>query len=137
MRIGFIGAGRVGFTLGKYLKLNGCDISGYYSRSIEHAKEAATFTDTMYFKDANELIKESDAIMLTVSDGAITKVYESIKNLPSLKGKILCHTSGALSSKLISDADDQYFSYSIHPIYAVSDKYESYKHFSNAIITCF
>ena len=50
MRIGFIGAGKVGFTLGKYLeqKLNKEEIqknlpetvtvSGYYSRQVESAK---------------------------------------------------------------------------------------------------
>lgn len=30
MNIGFIGAGRVGFSLGKYFSENGINISGYY-----------------------------------------------------------------------------------------------------------
>ena len=29
MRAGFIGAGKVGFTLGKYLAMHGIEISGY------------------------------------------------------------------------------------------------------------
>ena len=28
MRIGFIGAGKVGFTLGKYFAVNGLDVAG-------------------------------------------------------------------------------------------------------------
>ena len=33
MRAGFIGAGKVGFSLGKYLKENGVEITGYFSKS--------------------------------------------------------------------------------------------------------
>ena len=46
MKIGFIGAGRVGCTMGKYLVKHGADVTGYWSRTPEHAKEAAEFTDT-------------------------------------------------------------------------------------------
>lgn len=135
MRIGFIGAGRVGFTMGKYLSINGADISGYYSRNPEHAKEAAEFTDTRYYVDINDLIKESDAVFLTVSDTAIRTVYDSIKESADIHGKIICHTSGALSSEIFEDSTFQVYGYSVHPVYAVSDKYTSYENFSNAFIT--
>ena len=102
MRIGFIGAGRVGFTMGKYLTEHGCEVSGYFSRTPEHAEEAAKFTDTVYFEDVRELIKNSDAVILTVSDNAIESVFESISQLPELAGKIVCHTSGATSSLVLS-----------------------------------
>ena len=39
--IGFIGAGRVGFTLGRYFVENGLNVSGYYSRTYEHAVSAS------------------------------------------------------------------------------------------------
>ncbi len=71
MRIGFIGAGRVGFTLGKYMKEHGAEVTGYYSRTSEHAEEAARFTDTEVYDDPDKLIKDSDYIYLTVSDNAI------------------------------------------------------------------
>ena len=35
MRIGFIGAGKVGFSLGKYFLLNEYEISGYFNRNIK------------------------------------------------------------------------------------------------------
>ena len=135
MRIGFIGAGRVGFTMGKYLTEHGCEVSGYFSRTPEHAEEAAKFTDTVYFEDVRELIKNSDAVILTVSDNAIESVFESISQLPELAGKIVCHTSGATSSLVFNCNTCQVYGYSIHPIYAVSDKHKSYKNFSNAFIT--
>ena len=134
MRIGFIGAGRVGFTLGKFFKIHDLDVVGYYSRTSEHAKEAAEFTDTCYFTDARELISLCDAVILTVSDSAIASVFADICG-PELSGKIVCHTSGATSSKVFDNTSYQIYGYSIHPIYAISDRYESYKHFSNAFIT--
>lgn len=135
MRIGFIGAGRVGFTMGKYLKLSGADISGYYSRNAEHARDAADFTDTSFYEKAEDLIKTSDAVILTVSDGAIKTVFDEIKTYPELAGKIVCHTSGSLSSSVFEDTEIQVYGYSIHPIYAVSDRYASYKEFSKAYLT--
>ena len=50
MKIGFIGAGKVGFSLGKYLQ-NNCsqndvEIVGYFSKSLKSAKSAATTATT-------------------------------------------------------------------------------------------
>ena len=135
MRIGFIGAGRVGYTMGKYLKTQGLDIAGYYSRTKEHAADAAEFTDTRYFSNAVDLINECDAVFITVSDNAIKPVFDEIKNCHEIDGRIICHTSGALSSEIFEDSPYQVYGYSIHPMYAVSDKYTSYLNFSNAFIT--
>ena len=47
MRIGFIGAGKVGFTLGKYMTVRGADVSGYYSlyrdQTIVYSKYKARY----------------------------------------------------------------------------------------------
>ncbi|MCR5213168.1 MAG: DUF2520 domain-containing protein [Eubacterium sp.] len=135
MRIGFIGAGKVGFTFGKYLKEKGLDIGGYYNRTPESAKEAAAFTDTLVYETKEELIDSCDIVMLTVSDSAISTVWQDIKNYSGLTGKIVCHTSGSISSKIFLDTPYQIYGYSIHPIYAISDRYKSYKTLSNAFIT--
>ncbi len=135
MKIGFIGAGRVGFTLAKYMKLHGISVTGFYSRTREHSMEAAAFTDTLCYETLDELVKDSDVIFLTVSDRAVEEVYEGLKRLP-LKGKILCHTSGAMTSKVFTDSlSIGVYGYSVHPIYAVSDKLTSYENFQNAFIT--
>ena len=44
MTIGFIGAGKVGCTLGKYFSTHGAAVTGYYDRNTQAAKEAAQFT---------------------------------------------------------------------------------------------
>lgn len=135
MRIGFIGAGRVGFTLGKYMKEHGAEVTGYYSRTSEHAEEAARFTDTEVYDDPDKLIKDSDYIYLTVSDNAIEPLFRELDVKYDLTGKTFCHTSGAMSSKAFADSKHEVYGYSVHPNFAVSDKLTSYLNFQNAFIT--
>ncbi len=143
MKIGFIGAGKMGFTLGKHLteyemqhRDSGFCVMGYYSRSLESAKEAARFTDTNYYESMDSLIDVCDVIFLTVPDGQIQTVSDTIaKGNASLAGKALVHTSGALSSRVFSGMGDRVSGYSIHPIYAVNSKTESYLHFKDCFIT--
>lgn len=147
MRIGFIGAGKVGFTLGKYLEQNlkkekiqknlpeTVMVSGYYSRQVESAKEAAAFTNTAVFDDLKKIVCASDVLMLTVPDGRIEAVWDSIKAF-DIKGKLICHCSGAMTSNIFSGVTEAgAFGYSIHPMYAISSKYESYKELDRAFFT--
>ncbi len=139
MRIGFIGAGRMGFTLGKHItvkKPEGIIVTGYYSRNVESAKEAAEFTDTLYYEALVDLVKESDTLFITVPDGQIAVMAEMLDGLGDvLDGKIICHTSGALSSQVFSGMKQPVYGYSIHPVYAVNSKTESYINFSDCFIT--
>lgn len=135
MRIGFIGAGKVGFSLGKYFAVNGIEVTGYMSRNQQSAKDAAEFTGTKYYEEMKDLVSESDIIFLTVPDGVIASIWEKIKRIPIAK-KIICHCSGVLSSEIFSDiAKAGAFGYSIHPFLAVNDKLHSYKELSKALIT--
>lgn len=135
IKIGFIGAGKVGFSLGKYLKINNVTVTGYYSMNEDSSKKASIFTGTKQFNNLNEIINESDTIFITTPDGEIKSVWNEIKEL-SIKNKVICHCSGSLSSQIFSDIN-QYgaYGYSIHPMFAISDKYNSYKSLNEAFIT--
>ena len=135
IKFGFIGAGKVGFSLGKYLKENNIDISGYYSKSQHSSKEAAIFTNTRQYNNLEDLIKNSDAIFITTPDNQIADVWNEIKKLP-IKEKLICHCSGSISSEVFSNINNHgAYGYSIHPMFAISDKYNSYKNLSQAFIT--
>lgn len=135
MDIGFIGAGKVGVSLGRYLKENHVHITGYYSQNPVSAKEAAEYTKTRSFSTVEEVAKESELLFLTVPDGQISKVWEQMKDLP-VAGKIICHCSGLLSSAVFSGiAQRGAFGYSIHPLLAVSDKFQSYQTLYHAVFT--
>lgn len=135
IRIGFIGAGKAGFTLGKYFSTNGIEITGYYSKNGDSAKDAAIFTDSKKFDYLHQLVEESDSIFITTGDSDISKVWQDIKKL-SIQGKCIAHVSGSLSSDVFSNISDfGAYSYSIHPLFVISDKYESYKTLKNAYFT--
>lgn len=127
MKIGFIGAGRVGFSFGKYLTASGLNVVGYYSRNYSDAYEAAQFTGTCPFKNLAALINASDTLFITVPDNQIQSVWDCIVKYP-VKNKIICHFSGSVSSAVFSDRHT-YGAYgcSLHPMVAFSDKYNAYR----------
>ena len=133
--IGFIGAGRVGFTLGRYFVENGLNVSGYYSRTYEHAVSASQFTDSKSYKTIDELIAASSIIFITVNDSQIQTVWELCKK-SDLTNKILCHCSGAMTASVFSGIEQtKAYGYSVHLLCSVNVKYNSYKEISKAFFT--
>ncbi len=134
MNIGFIGAGKVGFTLGKYFSVNGINIKGYYSRNPDSAEKAADFTDSVHYMNIEKLVSDCDTVFITVSDDAVAEIYGQIKKY-DICGKKICHCSGSLSAdEVFSDiAEHGAYGYSIHPLFPVSDKYKSYTEISDAL----
>lgn len=133
MKIGFIGAGKVGCSLGRYFVERQVPVIGYYSRHPESAQDAANFTKTEFFDDVSKLVEQSDAIFVTVPDGQISSVYDEIRKL-NIKNKQICHCSGAMTAReAFSDiAEHGAFGYSIHPLFPVSSKYESFRELKDA-----
>ena len=133
MKIGFIGAGKVGVSLGKYFSENGMEISGYFSRTERSAREAAEFTGSELFLSPEQLIIGSDAVFLTVPDSAIKETYSALpKEL--LSGRQICHCSGAMSAEeaFTNVAEYSAKGTSIHPLFPISSKTESYRELHNA-----
>lgn len=131
--IGFIGAGKVGFSLGKWFVTSGIHVTGYYSKHVESALEAADFTGTSAFENLKSLVEVSSVIMITVPDGEIKQVYRQLANY-DLTNKQICHCSGSLTAaEVFEDLDAKgAYGYSIHPLFPVSSKYESYKELMDA-----
>lgn len=136
MRLAFIGAGKVGVTLGKYLSASAnCTIGGYYSRRKESALKAADYTNSKVFATLEELIKESDAIFITVPDGMISAVYKEL-SCHDISGKQIIHCSGSLSSELFYDiSEHKAVGLSIHPLYAFSQPYGDNSALQEAVFT--
>ena len=135
MKIGFIGAGRVGSSMGRYLSEKGAGIAGYYDASGAAAVEAADFTGTDSFSDLEQLVSLSDTLFITTPDGIIGEVWDCIKKM-SIHNKIVCHCSGSLSSEVFSGIESTGASgCSIHPMLAFADKFTSYEQLNNAFLT--
>ena len=136
MHTGIIGAGKVGCSLAKYFVLHGLSLSGFFDADKKAASTAADFAGTDFEEKLEDLVRKSDALFLTVPDGLITTVWNQIRELP-IEGTYICHCSGALSAEdaFPGIADRGAFGYSIHPLFAVSDRFHSYKELSDAYFT--
>lgn len=139
MRIGFIGAGKVGCSLGKYLKESVGDwqIEGYYSRSTDSAKEAAVFTDSRVIDQVELLAQIADLIFITTPDGAIAEIWKELCDCDTyLEGKIIVHCSGLLASTVFTGAAEKGVTVaSLHPFYAICDRFHSYESLAEANFT--
>ena len=135
MKVGFVGAGKVGCSLGMLFETTQHNLAGFYSRTSSSASDAADFTKSKHFQNLETLIKECDTVFITVPDAAISSVWDSIKHM-SIAGKMICHCSGSLSSNIFRDIEETgAFGFSIHPLLAVSDRYRSYQELPKALFT--
>ncbi|MCI8993446.1 MAG: DUF2520 domain-containing protein [Eubacterium sp.] len=135
MKIGFIGAGKVGCSLGKYFVQHGKEVGGYFSKNLQNAVWAKEFTKTKHYQSLEDVIADNEVVFLTVPDREIANVWSQLKQFP-LQQKIICHCSGSLSSAVFSDISRmEAYGYSVHPLFAVNSKENSYKELSQAIFT--
>jgi len=135
LKVGFIGAGKVGIAFGKYLKEKKIEVIGYFDRNIENSINSSNFTKTKTFKNIKELVNCSDIIFITVNDDEIEEVSQNIikTNLIINKKKFL-HMSGAMSTKILKTLENSGANvYSLHPLQsfvevskAVEDLYKTY-----------
>ncbi|MDO4545791.1 MAG: DUF2520 domain-containing protein [Bacillota bacterium] len=138
LNTGFIGAGKVGCSLGKYFseKAPGLQVKGYYDFHRNSSQDAAKFVHVKSYETLKDLIGECDMIFLTVPDGSIKDVWKEVSR-HDVNGKLICHCSGSMSA---SDAfeglkETGALGYSIHPLFAVSDKYHAYKELPGVFFT--
>lgn len=125
MRIGFVGAGKVGCSLGRYFAQEH-ELVGYASKTYASAKEAARLTGSQAFESPIDLAAKCDALFITTPDGQIVPTWETIRDSDGsevLNGKLICHCSGALPSSELNGCDERgAYAYSIHPLFAIPSK---------------
>ena len=131
MSIGFIGPGKVGVSLARYFKNKNIVISGFYGRNPESLKEAASLTDSKVFLDLEDLIVKSNIIIITTPDDIISEISNQISKY-NLTVKSVCHTSVSIPSEDLSSAANSGASiYSIHPMFAFSNKFTDLEQLNN------
>ena len=136
MNIGIIGAGRAGTSVAKYISHSSRHtLTGFYSEHYQDAVISADFCHTKPFQTLSSLVLSSDTLFIAVTDSQIKNVWDCIDK-PSASHKIICHFSGSLSSDIFTFADNySIHTGSIHPVYAFSDKFSSYKELDKAVFT--
>lgn len=128
VRVGFVGAGKIGFALGLHLHRSGVRISGYASRTEASARWAAQCTGAVAFSSLQALLDSSDIIFITVPDAQIAQMgcelaaAAALQGTNALTGKVVCHCSGAAASDELSACRGAGAACaSVHPMVAVPD----------------
>ena len=150
-KIGFIGAGKVGFSLGRHIREStdgSYTVAGYYSNNPESANAAAEFAGGKAFSTANELAEECDLLLLTVPDGQIAEAWQflkkriestPLKNNAQKKLLLIGHCSGlhdaSIFERSTGNTGYEYAFGSIHPIMALHDKETAYLKLQDAYFT--
>lgn len=121
-RIGFIGAGKVGVALGRYFLGNGVRLRGYLDRDQGAAETAAQKTGASAYLNISQMAADCDIIFITTPDNEIINVWQDL-NKADIRDKLICHTSGAVSSAVFSGIKERgACGYSLHPMLAFPDK---------------
>ncbi|MDR3364944.1 MAG: DUF2520 domain-containing protein [Clostridiales Family XIII bacterium] len=150
-KIGFIGAGKVGYGFGRHITergnrgcaKSGFEVAGYVSRDKASACEAAAFAGGRAYGSAAGLAAESDLLLLTVPDGAIAEAWrqmsDELLDRQARRGRPLCigHCSGSLGARVFGPRplDANIFFGSIHPLAAIYDRTSAYKKLDGAFFT--
>ncbi len=125
MKIGIIGAGKVGISIAYVLKQKGINVvavSDVNETSMHKAKEYLG-EDVFYTFDNAEVIKLSDVIAVTTQDRIIGDVAVEISNrMEQLDGKLFFHTSGAYPASLLKPLElKKAYTGSLHPLQTFPD----------------
>lgn len=140
LKIGFIGAGKVGKALGLYFATNGLVLAGYYSKTIQSAQNAAELTKTQAFKDIESLANACDIVFITTPDQALEEIDREVLTRYSEPGlaeqKTWIHVSGAHSSECLKNMKRAGCPVgSMHPLLSFGDPVESARQLANAVFS--
>ncbi len=115
LRIGIIGAGRLGTALAVHLSRRGRRIAGVFDIVPSHAESLSRIIPTGTAPTSSELSYRSDILFLTVPDSEIAGVAESLGELEDYKARFLFHFSGILPARILHLAGMDKAVYSLHP----------------------
>lgn len=97
-------------------------VTGFYGRNQLSLLESTNLTKTKIYSNLKDIIDENDILFITTSDDSIEIIDKKLSKF-NLKHKYICHTSGSLkSSILFCSKKAGALIYSIHPIFAFSNK---------------
>lgn len=117
LRVGVIGAGRVGAVLGAALGAAGHQIMGAYAVSSASLERAASLLPGVPIMAAQDLVQTADLILLAVPDDALAALVEGIARTCGWQaGQIVVHTGGRSGTGVLEPARAQHaLPLALHP----------------------
>jgi len=125
MKIGIIGAGKVGTSLAAVLKRKGFHITGVSDTAEASLKTAERYLgkDVLYTQNNMDVVGAADVIAITTQDRVIQDVAAEINaKAERLDRKLIFHTSGADPSSVLMPLNEKgAFLGSLHPLQTFPD----------------
>lgn len=103
MKVTLIGAGNVGYHIGKRLFNKKIKVQQVYSRKQSNAADLAKSIKANPTNDLSKIDSSADIYIIAVKDDAIIEVAAKLAKNKRLTKKIIVHTSGSVSSKVLSN----------------------------------
>ena len=127
--VSIIGTGRLGTTLALALARSGYHIQSLVARQVRNARKAATLLDdkpAAYAANQIASLPQADLFLISTPDDQIARVAAQLATLDYDPRPTVLHTSGALSSEVLSPLRAKGWSTcSVHPLMSVSDANDS------------
>lgn len=96
LRVGVVGAGRVGSTLGAALARSGHEITGVVAVSAASRERAERLLPQAPILPTDEVVAGADLVLLAVPDDALRPLIAGLADTDSWRaGQLVAHTSGA------------------------------------------
>lgn len=131
MKVGIIGAGKMGCALALALKQKGATLSGVYSRNEASAWFLTDRLGEPFENNLARTVGDSEVLLVTVPDSAIEEMAREISTKVGhldLCWKTFLHCSGALSSDALESLRLQGgYTGSLHPIQTFADRENGWK----------
>ena len=83
---GIIGSGKLGVSMGRYMKEKGIPISGIYSLDTKESEADSKMLGIKSFSSTDKLLTSSKIVMIAVPDDSISQVWKEIKG-KKIRGK--------------------------------------------------
>ena len=107
MKITIIGAGNVATQLAKRFYEKQCKILQVFNRTLENAQTLASLVNSEAIYNPKEINLNADFYIIAVNDDVIEHTAKQL-SLILPKDKIIVHTSGATSSKVLQSCFENY-----------------------------
>lgn len=111
MKIGIIGAGKVGISLSYIMAEKGFDVVAISDKNEDALKDARKYLsgkNIFFTKNNPKVIENAEVIFFAIQDRAIKDVVNDLNRMVNiLSNKTIVHTCGSLSSDILKPLDEK------------------------------
>jgi predicted short-subunit dehydrogenase-like oxidoreductase (DUF2520 family) len=134
LRVGVVGAGRVGATLGAALARAGHEVVAASGVSEQSVRRAERLLPGVALRPADEVVAESELVLLAVPDDVLRPLVSGLADTDAWQpGQLVAHTSGAQGIGVLDPAAARgVLALALHPVMTFTGRPEDLDRLSGA-----